>query len=243
MSVRIVQLYQALLGIYGDQGNARVLQQRLRMRGIDADVTEVRPGDAVPAGADVYLLGGGEDQAQVAAVSLLRDDTTLRDSLADGSVLFAVCAGYQICGNSFTVGADDQVVEGLGLLDVDTRRGEPRAVGEIVTDWTRPDGSVHRLTGFENHGGFTRVNSGSTPLARVVTGVGNGHDGSEGAVAPGGHVIGTYLHGPVLARNPELADHLLTSALGRDLEPLELPEIEQLRAARFRVAAHEASGR
>ena len=77
----------------------------------------------------------------------------------------------------------------------------------------------------------------------MVTGVGNGDDGSEGAVAPGGHVIGTYLHGPVLARNPELADHLLTSALGRDLEPLELPEIEQLRAARFRVAAHEASGR
>lgn len=241
MSVRIVQLYQALLGIYGDQGNARVLAQRLRMRGIDAEVTDVLPGDEVPAGADVYLLGGGEDQAQVAAVSLLKDSDALRHSLRDGSVLFAVCAGYQICGNSFTIGADDQLVEGLGLLDVDTRRGTPRAVGEIVTDWTRPDGSVYRLTGFENHGGFTRVNSGAVPLAKVVTGVGNGHDGTEGAVATGGRIIGTYLHGPVLARNPGLADHVLTLALGRDLEPLELPEIDELRAARFRVAAHEAS--
>lgn len=236
MSVRIVQLYQALLGIYGDQGNARVLQQRLRMRGIDADVTEVRPGDAVPAGADVYLLGGGEDQAQVAAVSLLRDDTTLRDSLADGSVLFAVCAGYQICGHTFTVGDRDEVVEGLGLLDVETRRGDRRAVGELLTRWTRPDGTESLLTGFENHGGFTRLGAGAKPLAVVEKGIGNGHDGVEGAVQ--GTVIGTYPHGPVLARNPDLADHVLSLALGRPLDPLPRPEIDELR--RQRIAAVRA---
>ena len=229
--VEIVLLYQSLLGIYGDRGNAMVLWQRLAWRGIDAVLTEVEPGDVVPSTGAVYLLGGGEDAAQVSAVKALKADGHIFGAVERGAVLFAVCAGYQIVGNTFTVGEHDDVIEGLGLLDVTTRRGNERAVGEILTQWTRPDGTESLVTGFENHGGFTTLGPDATPLARVEIGVGNANDGTEGAVQ--GKVIGTYPHGPVLARNPELADHLLELALGRELEPLPRPELDELRGQRI----------
>ncbi len=228
--VEIVLVYQSLLGIYGDRGNAMVLQKRLQWRGIDATLTIVEPGDPVPATGSVYLLGGGEDAAQVTAVRELRADGNLFRALGAGAVLFAVCAGYQIAGETFTIGAEDTVIEGLGLLDVTTRRGPERAVGEILTRWTKPDGTESLITGFENHGGFTTLGSGAAPLARVEIGIGNADDGTEGAVQ--GRVIGTYPHGPVLARNPELADHLLTLALDRQLEPLPRPEFDELHRQR-----------
>ncbi|MFP5416011.1 MAG: type 1 glutamine amidotransferase [Actinomycetes bacterium] len=218
-AAKIVLVYQSLLGIYGDQGNSRVLAKRLQWRGIDAEVVTVEPGDPLPADGVVYLLGGGEDNAQTTAVRELRKDGALFSAIADGAVVFAVCAGYQICGRSFTIGETDQVREGLGLLDVETRRGPQRAVGEILTHWTKPDGSDYLISGFENHGGHTTLGPDAAPLARVEVGVGNCGDGTEGAVQ--GRVIGTYPHGPVLARNPDLADHVLELALGRPLEPLE----------------------
>ena len=236
--IQIVLLYQSLLGIYGDRGNAMVLRQRLRWRGIDAILTEVEPGDPVPASGAVYLLGGGEDAAQISAVNALKADGGLFDAVADGAVLFAVCAGYQIAGRTFTVGEHDEVIDGLGLLDVTTRRGRERAVGEILSRWLRPDGSESLITGFENHGGFTRLGPEAQPLARVEIGIGNAHDGTEGAVQ--GRVIGTYPHGPILARNPELADHLLEVALDRTLEPLPRPELDELR--RQRIAAVRRAG-
>ncbi|MBK8445496.1 MAG: glutamine amidotransferase [Micropruina sp.] len=228
--VEIVLVYQSLLGIYGDRGNATVLVKRLQWRGIEAKLTVVEPGDPVPATGAVYLLGGGEDAAQVSAVRLLTADGNLFKALDDGAVLFAVCAGYQICGNTFTIGERDEVIEGLGVLDVDTRRGSERAVGELLTTWTRPDGTEQLLTGFENHGGFTTLGPGATALARVEIGIGNGVDGTEGAVQ--GRVIGTYPHGPVLARNAALADHVLSTALDRELQPLERPEIDELHRQR-----------
>ncbi|MDR1806739.1 MAG: glutamine amidotransferase [Propionibacteriaceae bacterium] len=229
--VEIVLVYQSLLGIYGDQGNAVVLRQRLRWRGIDAVVTRVEPGDAVPATGSVYLLGGGEDAAQVSAVRYLTEDGGLFRAMDAGAVLFAVCAGYQITGRTFTVGDHDEVIAGLGLLDVETRRGPVRAVGEILSHWTRPDGSESLVTGFENHGGYTYLGASATPLGHVEIGLGNNGDGTEGAVQ--GHVVGTYPHGPVLARNPELADYVLELALGRSLEPLPNAEIDRLRTERL----------
>ncbi|MDN5569748.1 MAG: glutamine amidotransferase [Propionibacteriaceae bacterium] len=217
--VKIVLVYQSLLGIYGDQGNSLVLAQRLRWRGLDAEVVRVEPGQPLPPDGAIYLLGGGEDNAQTTAVRELTKDGSLFSAVDAGAVLFAVCAGYQICGQTFTIGETDEVREGLGLLDVTTRRGENRAVGEILTRWTKPDGTESILSGFENHGGYTRLGPDATPLARVERGIGNAGDGTEGAVA--GRVIGTYPHGPVLARNPELADHLLELALDRPLEPLD----------------------
>ncbi len=220
--MKIVVVYQSLLGIYGDQGNARVLVQRLRWRGLDAEVVFAEPGSPLPHDGAIYLLGGGEDAAQTTAVRSLKEDGGLFRALDAGAVLFAVCAGYQICGKTFTIGGDtEEEREGLGLLDVTTRRGAKRAVGEILTHWTRPDGSEYVLTGFENHGGHTLLGPDATALARVEVGVGNNGDGTEGAVSASGRVIGTYPHGPVLARNPALADHLLELALGRPLEPLD----------------------
>ena len=156
MSVEIVLVYQSLLGIYGDRGNAMVLRQRLIWRGIYAVLTEVEPGDPVPATGAVYLLGGGEDAAQVSAVRGLQADGNLFRAIDNGAVLFAVCAGYQIAGTTFTVGEQDTVIEGLGLLDATTRRGTDRAVGEILTSWTHPDGSESLITGFEFDSSFAR---------------------------------------------------------------------------------------
>ncbi|MFT3877437.1 MAG: glutamine amidotransferase [Propioniciclava sp.] len=219
MSVKIVLVYQSLLGIYGDQGNSKVLAKRLAWRGIDSEVVLVEPGSPLPADGAIYLLGGGEDNAQTTAVRELRKDGALFSALDEGAVLFAVCAGYQICGHTFTIGENDEVREGLGLLDVETRRGAQRAVGEILTRWTKPDGTTSLITGFENHGGYTTLGPDAAPLAQVEVGIGNDGQGTEGAVQ--GRVIGTYPHGPVLARNPELTDHLLELALGRRLDPLE----------------------
>ena len=237
--IEIVLIYQSLLGIYGDRGNAMVLVKRLQWRGIDAKLTMVEPGAPVPATGSVYLLGGGEDAAQVSAVRALQADGNLFRGLDAGAVLFAVCAGYQICGTTFTIGERDEVIDGLGLLDVETRRGPERAVGEILTRWTAPDGSQQLLTGFENHGGFTRLGAGAKPLASVEIGVGNANDGTEGAVQ--GRVIGTYPHGPVLARNAALADHILSVALDRELEPLERPEIDELHRQRVAFVRKQAT--
>lgn len=228
--VEIALVYQSLLGIYGDQGNAKVLMKRLQWRGIEAKLTVVEPGDPVPPSATVYLLGGGEDNAQVSAVRELKKDGNLFRGLDDGAVLFAVCAGYQICGNTFTIGDNDEVIEGLGVLDVDTRRAPERAVGELLSAWTRPDGTESLMTGFENHGGYTTVGPNARPLGRVQIGVGNADDGTEGAVQD--KVIATYPHGPVLARNADLADYVLETALERKLEPLDRPEIDELHRQR-----------
>jgi CobQ-like glutamine amidotransferase family enzyme len=229
--VEIVLVYQSLLGIYGDRGNATVLAKRLQWRGYDTTLTVVEPGDALPDTGQVYLLGGGEDAAQISAVNALRADGGLHRAVDRGAAVFAVCAGYQIIGYSFTVGERDEVIEGLGLLDVTTTRGPLRAVGEILTRWHGREGEDALLTGFENHGGYTTLGPSATPLARVEVGVGNAADGTEGAID--GSVIGTYPHGPVLARNPALADHVLQLALGEELAPLPRPEIDELRRQRL----------
>ena len=229
--VEIVLVYQSLLGIYGDRGNATVLAKRLQWRGYDTTLTVVEPGDALPDTGQVYLLGGGEDAAQISAVNALRADGGLHRAVDRGAAVFAVCAGYQIIGYSFTVGERDEVIEGLGLLDVTTTRGPVRAVGEILTRWHGREGEDALLTGFENHGGYTTLGPSATPLARVEVGVGNAGDGTEGAID--GSVIGTYPHGPVLARNPALADHVLQLALGEELAPLPRAEIDELRRQRL----------
>ena len=234
MSLQIVNVYQSLLGIYGDQGNAKVLQKRAQWRGIDAEVTWVEPGQALPDSGDIFVLGGGEDGAQTSAVRALKADGGLHHAVDRGAVVFAVCAGYQVLGHSFGVGDADDLREGLGLLDVTTTRGPQRAVGEVLHRWTAPgapSGDDAWLTGFENHGGYTTLGPQATPLARVEIGVGNADDGTEGAVQ--GRVVGSYPHGPILPRNPALADWLLELALGHELDPLPSEEHRALRARRL----------
>jgi CobQ-like glutamine amidotransferase family enzyme len=236
--VEVVLVYQSLLGIYGDRGNATVLVKRLQWRGFDPVLTVVEPGDPLPDTGQVYLLGGGEDAAQISAVRALQADGGLHRAVDRGAAVLAVCAGYQIIGKSFTVGEQDEVIEGLGLLDVTTTRGPVRAVGEILSRWTAHDGDEQWLSGFENHGGYTRLGPDARPLATVEVGVGNCNDGTEGAVS--GTVVGTYPHGPVLARNPALADHVLELGLGRSLEPLDRPEVDELRRQRLAAVRRAA---
>ena len=208
-NLRLVWVYPDLLSTYGDRGNLLVLERRARLRGIGVEATEVNSDQPVPRHGDIYLLGGGEDLPQVLAARRLRTDGGLAAAAGQGSVVFAVCAGYQLVGAEFG-GEEGQPVAGLEILDIASSRGERRGVGEILAD-VDPALGVPRLTGFENHQGVTQVGPGARPLSRVLTGVGNG-DGTEGAYA--GRVLGTYLHGPALVRNPGLADLLLSWVIG-----------------------------
>ncbi len=230
--LRLVWVYPDLLSTYGDRGNLLVLSRRARLRGIEVEATEVNADQRVPADGDIYLLGGGEDLPQILAAERLRNDGGLAAAVGRGAVVFAVCAGYQVIGQRFG-GVEGEPVSGLGLLDITSGRGEQRGVGELVAD-ADPALGVPRLTGFENHQGVTTIGPSARALAIVSYGVGNG-DGTEGAYA--GKVLGTYLHGPALARNPGLADLLLGWAAG-PLPPID-PAAEEwgarLRAERLRA--------
>ncbi|MGQ0743903.1 MAG: type 1 glutamine amidotransferase [Acidimicrobiales bacterium] len=264
-SVAVAVLYPELLGTYGDGGNARVLAQRLAWRGLATEVIEVRVGEAVPEAADIFLLGGGEDGPQALACEQLGASGALTRAVEAGAALLAVCAGFQIIGTSFT---DSGGVPrpGLGLIEATTVRGKgPRRVGEVVAE-TGPNLGLGRLTGYENHAGVTALGPATAPLGRIIAGRGNDDPGPtqmgrtqmgrtqmntvssvdggngpfEGAIAA--KVIGTYLHGPVLARNPALADLLLGWVVG-DLAPIDDSEVEVLRSARIEAALDGGSRR
>lgn len=252
--VRIVVVHPDLLGTYGDGGNGLVLANRARWRGLGVELVAVHAQDLLPDAGDIYLLGGGEDGPQVHSALLLGDGRLAR-AVDHGATVLAVCAGFQMVGMSFP-GSDAQPRPGLGIIDVTTtKRSGPRAVGEVLAEPIArhaPQESggdletvqavaaamVARgglLTGFENHSGATVLGPGVRPLATVVRGAGNDGHGVEGAWQA--KVIGTYLHGPVLARNPALADAVLTLATGMRLEPLGDAEEATLRAERLAAAA------
>ncbi|MFC4944447.1 type 1 glutamine amidotransferase [Pseudonocardia sp. GCM10023141] len=218
-----------VLGTYSDAGNATILAQRARWRGIPAEIISVTAAVAPPTTCDIYLLGGGEDTAQIFATEWLGRHPGLLTAVQTSSMLLAVCAGLQILGEAMS-DRSGRVSAGLGLLDLTTTPGTRRSVGEVVTTSTLP--GIGTLTGFENHMGLTTLGTGTVPLGYVTSGVGNGSADRSGRAGDGAltdRIIGTYMHGPVLARNPALADHLLERATGGHLEPLELPDQAALR--------------
>ena len=228
-----------VLGTYGDDGNALVLRERARRRGIDASIERIMLHDDVPPSHDLYTLGGGEDSAQLLAAARLSASPGLQAAAADGRPIFAVCAGLQVLGHTFRAHGNE--VEGVGLLDVTTAPLTRRATGELASEPTRAGITAELsepLTGFENHMGATVLGPDASALGRVTRGVGNGADGEEkidGVVQ--GSVIATYMHGPALARNPQLADLLIARALDiplAELEPLELDAVTKLREERLR---------
>ena len=228
-----------VLGTYGDDGNALVLRERARRRGIEASIERVLLHDDIPPSYDLYTLGGGEDSAQLLAAARLSASPGLQSAAADGRPIFAVCAGLQVLGHTFR--AHGEEAEGVGLLDVTTTPLSRRATGELASEPTRAGITAELsepLTGFENHMGATVLGPDATALGRVTRGVGNGADGEEkvdGVVQ--GSVIATYMHGPALARNPQLADLLIARALDiplAELEPLELDAVTKLREERLR---------
>ncbi len=214
--IRVVRIHNELLGTYGDQGNAEVLAFRAKFHGITANIIDVSYSDPLPRNGNIYLLGGAEDSAQLLSLEALRRERALEDAIDDGAVLLAICAGFQIVGNSFW--ANGREVEGLGILDVASVPGKKRCVGEVKTKCSILN---LELSGFENHSGVTKLSSGVQRFASVSTGFGNGDKKTDGALS--GNVFGTYMHGPILARNPELADLLLTRATGRQFSKIEDP--------------------
>lgn len=237
-TIRLALVYPDLLGTYGDSGNAVILAQRLRWRGHAAEIVQIDAGDQVPDSCDLYVIGGGEDLPQALAAKDLNDQQSLHRAVDRGAVVLAICAGLQILGRSF-VGPDGIDREGLGLLDCTTIRGlGPRAVGELVVEPTA-EPTLPLLTGYENHGGVTTVGPAAQPLGQVRIGIGNGDPAhTDGVVS--GRIWGTYMHGPVLARNPALADRLLSFVVGA-LQPLDDRESETLRRQRLAAAPAGAS--
>jgi len=227
-----------VLGTYGDDGNALVLRERARRRGIEASVERIMLHDDVPPSCDLYTLGGGEDSAQLLAAARLSASPGLQAAAADGRPIFAVCAGLQVLGHTFRAHGNE--VEGVGLLDVTTAPLTRRATGELASEPTRAGITAELsepLTGFENHMGATVLGPDASALGRVTRGVGNGADGEKVDGVVQGSVIATYMHGPALARNPQLADLLIARALDiplAELEPLELDAVTKLREERLR---------
>ncbi len=214
-ALRIVWLCPDLLSTYGDRGNMLILARRAYARGLPVETLEVRSDEPVPQHGDIYLLGGGEDGPQALAAQRLNANQGLHRALNRGATALVVCAGYQLVGTSFF--AKGEKTPGLGILDISSDRGPTRAVGEVAGT-PDPELALPTITGFENHGGRTHLGPGLKPLARVTAGVGN--DGQTEGVWHG-KLIGTYMHGPALARNPALADLLISWAVGSTVDPID----------------------
>ena len=222
MKIRVGHLYPDYLNIYADRGNIAVLAARAHARGHELDVRPIGMGEAVPTGEiDLFYIGGGQDREQaLVARDLVGKKSALRESVEGGAAFLAVCGGYQLLGRSYRdVGGNE--LPGIGLLPLETVAVRGRMIGDVLLD-CRWAGMT--LAGFENHAGRTVLDDGAAPLGRVLAGFGNdGHSGYEGCRYK--RVYGTYLHGPLLPRNPWFADRLLEEALahaGNDvrLEPL-----------------------
>ncbi len=221
MRIRVGHLYPDYLNIYADRGNIAVLAARGAARGHELTIEAISLGDPIPA-ADLFYIGGGQDrEQQLVAADLAGKAAALREAVDAGAALLAVCGGYQLLGNSYR-DRDGTELPGIGLLPLQTIAGDRRLIGDVLVEcaW-----AGETLVGFENHAGRTYLDTYAEPLGRVIAGFGNdGTSGYEGARV--GRVYGTYLHGPLLPRNPWFADRLLEDALAHltgaehALEPL-----------------------
>jgi CobQ-like glutamine amidotransferase family enzyme len=221
--LRIGHLYPDLMSIYGDRGNVLALTQRARWRGIDVETRAFTAGGIWDSDwADVYFFGGGQDLGQDIVGADLQgpNGDALKRSIAGGAAVFSVCGGYQLLGSEYVPEIGDPI-PGLGVLDVTTRAGKVRFVGNLLAQ--TDDGK--RLIGFENHSGYTYLGPKAKPLGRVIAGHGNNDtDKTEGAVQ--GKVIGCYLHGSALPKNPWLADQLISWGLERRQGSIKLVPLD-----------------
>jgi len=219
MRLQLVHLYPDLMSLYGDRGNIITLERRCAWRGVELEVTNVSLGDRIdPKAADMFFFGGGQDREQVAVSHDLQEGlgAAVTEAVEDGAALLSVCGGYQLLGHYFRTGEGTEIL-GTGLFDVHTIAGSKRMVGDVVAV-TSLEGAGFEVVGFENHSGQTFLDAGAEPLARVQIGCGNnGQDHLEGVRYK--HAVGTYLHGPILPKNPRLADWLILGALRRRVGP------------------------
>ena len=220
-SIRILHMFPDLLNLYGDKGNIECMRKRLEWRGIDVQVTNCtydKPYLSFEE-VDIVFLGGGSDREQkIVCSALLKYKEQLKHFVESGGVLVAVCGGYQLLGKYYAL--PDEKIEGLDILDIYTEHGSPRLIGNIVL---KSDEFEQEIIGFENHGGRTYIGE-HQPLGKVVGGFGNtGKSGAEGVRYK--NVFATYLHGPLLPKNPALCDKILEKALQR-----KYPDFEGLSA-------------
>jgi lipid II isoglutaminyl synthase (glutamine-hydrolysing) len=246
VNVRIGHLYPEYLNIYADRGNIAVLRRRAAARGHELQLLPVSVGEPLdPSAHDLLYVGGGQDREQaMIAPDLAARSSAIREAVDDGVALLAVCGGYQLLGRGYR-GRDGSWLEGAGLFPHETTAGETRMIGDVLLECSLAEAPGRTIAGFENHAGRTVLDRGASPLGRVVAGYGNdGVSGFEGCRV--GRAIGTYLHGPLLPRNPWLADLLLSWALahaqGGDPVPLE-PLDDELEAEAHAVAATRARSR
>ncbi|HEY7004075.1 MAG TPA: hypothetical protein VH281_07315 [Gaiellaceae bacterium] len=226
MKLVVGHLYPDYLNIYADRGNIAVLERRTAWRGIELDYRTIGLGEDVdPTAHDLYYIGGGQDREQALVTpDLAAKAGPLREALQGGAVFLAVCGGYQLLGHYYRDRSGAEL-PGISLLPQRTVAGERRMIGDVLLECDLEAGSPRLLAGFENHAGRTYLDEGADPLGRVVSGFGNnGEDGLEGCRV--GSAIGTYLHGPLLPRNPWLADWLIARGLARKAG--EAPELEPL---------------
>ena len=222
-TLRVCALYPDLMNIYGDRGNIITLLKRAEWRDYDARLIELGRGTAKRMDAvDVFFFGGGQDREQALVYDDLLETKAVQLAAAvdRGAAALAVCGGYQLLGHYYET-ATGEHLPGIGLIDVWTRAGDRRCIGDVVVEVDESLGlQPSTLVGFENHSGRTFLGDGVRPLGRVLRGSGNnGADGTEGAAA--GNLFGTYLHGSLLPKNPHLADLVVERALRRRLEPLD----------------------
>ncbi len=246
MIIRVGHLYPEYLNIYADRGNIAVFARRASARGHELRVDPVTLETPLKPGShDLLYVGGGQDREQaMIAPDLAARGSAIRAAVDGGTALLAVCGGYPLLGRGYR-GRDGSWLEGAGLFPHETLAGETRMIGDVLLESTLPEAPGRTIAGFENHAGRTVLDAGAEPLGRVVAGYGNdGASGLEGCRV--GRAVGTYLHGPLLPRNPWLADLLLAWALahatGGDPEPLP-PLPDELETAAHAVAAERARTR
>jgi lipid II isoglutaminyl synthase (glutamine-hydrolysing) len=245
MKIRVGHLYPSYLNIYADRGNIAVLARRAAWRGHELEVAAIGMNDPVEPGAhDLYYIGGGQDREQALVARDLAGKEGLVEAVKDGAAMLAVCGGYQLLGRFYRERSGAEL-PGIGLLPLHTVAGERRMIGDVLLECELVPGRRRTLAGFENHAGRTILEDGAEPLGRVVAGFGNdGESGFEGCRA--GRAIGTYLHGPLLPRNPWLADWLLAEALahrtGGEVAELD-PLADALEAEAHAVSASRARSR
>lgn len=237
MRLRMCHLYPDVMNLYGDRGNVIALARRCQWHGVAVEVVEAGlGGDADLTQFDLLFMGGGQDREQklIGADFLAGKGPALREAIAGGTAMLAVCGAYQLLGRYYRTGAGD-VIEGLGLFDAWTEAGTRRFIGNVVV-MSELGGAPRTLVGFENHSGRTYLGPGAAPLGRVLRGYGNnGGDRGEGAVVA--NCIGTYLHGSLLPKNPWLCDLLIERALRRRHGPVMLGELDD----RLELSAHRSA--
>lgn len=209
-TITLLQIYPRDMNIYGDWGNALVLQRRLQWHGYHVNLIEYNKGDTFPADVDIIVGGGGQDSGQdIIQNDLLTIGDRLKQLAQDGVPMLVICGLYQLFGNFFKT-QDGHTIKGIGLLDIETHAGPERLAGNITTHSTL----FGDIIGYENHSGQTFLSTETTPLGTVVKGAGNnGQDETEGVLHH--YVIASYLHGSLLPKNPAIADWLIEKAVTR----------------------------